>query len=655
MRQTFTIIVLFALYAAAYAQTPKIDSLRQELPKQKADSIKVHDRIRISWYIMQLKDSAQAWKYINEADSIADKTKNPVLKGIVYEHMGFLYNRQFSKKAITYYLQAENILKNYPNSVAAQKSMASLCLNIGIEHMNALDDARAVEYYFTGIQRYEAMDSNHFNLPILYGNIINSYINMGKPQSALVYCDKAYNKGLATNNPMTIMSASFNYGRVMYGLKRFKEAEFYFTKGEELAKQQNDNYFLGKYYELLGSYKFEEKKYAEALTWFEKGMPFIRLTKEPYSMASMLIWLGAAEAGVKKFKEGILHLDSAYTITKQNDYSFLLKDVYRNRYHLQKMQGNYKEAINALDSFNIINDSIQHKTDADRVEFADARYQAEKKEIQIGQLQAEKEVQRLNLQKKNVLNYILIAAAFLISFISFLLFRNFKQKQKLQQQRISELETEKQLAATASVLKGEEQERTRLAKDLHDGLGGMLSGIKYSLNNMKGNLIMTPENAQAFERSMDMLDSSIKEMRRVAHNMMPEALVKFGLDTALKDFCNDINQSGALKINYQSIGMERVTIDQTTSIAIYRIVQELINNTIKHAAAKTAIVQVSKTDGRVAVTVEDDGKGFDTVLLQKAKGIGWTNIQSRVEFLKGTMDVQSGEGKGTSVHIELTV
>ena len=158
------------------------------------------------------------------------------------------------------------------------------------------------------------------------------------------------------------------------------------------------------------------------------------------------------------------------------------------------------------------------------------------------------------------------------------------------------LETEKQLTATEAVLKGEEQERTRLAKDLHDGLGGMLSGIKYSFQTMKRNLIMTPENQQAFERSMDMLDSSIKEMRRVAHNMMPEALVKFGLDTALKDFCNDINQSGALQVNYQSIGMENAVLDQTTAITIYRIVQELINNTMKHAAAKTAIVQVSKTN-----------------------------------------------------------
>jgi len=154
---------------------------------------------------------------------------------------------------------------------------------------------------------------------------------------------------------------------------------------------------------------------------------------------------------------------------------------------------------------------------------------------------------------------------------------------------------------------------------------------------------------------MDMLDSSIKEMRRVAHNMMPEALVKFGLDTALKDFCNDIHQSGALKLNYQSFGLEDAVIDQTIAITIYRIVQELLNNTMKHAAAKSAIVQVSKTDGLLSVTVEDDGKGFDTSVLNSPLGMGWNNIQNRIEFLNGKLDVNSQPGDGTSVHIELNV
>jgi two-component system, NarL family, sensor kinase len=298
----------------------------------------------------------------------------------------------------------------------------------------------------------------------------------------------------------------------------------------------------------------------------------------------------------------------------------------------------------------IFNESLKEKQSSLNV-----KYETEKRERKIVALEAEKQITQLSMRQRSFLNYVLFGTMIAVIIISFLAFRNLEHKRKLQQQRINELETEKQLTATEAVLKGEEQERSRLAKDLHDGLGGMLAGIKYSFNNMKGNLVMTPENHQAFERSMDMLDSSIKEMRRVAHNMMPESLVRFGLDTALKDFCNDINQSGALQVKYQSIGLVDVAIDQTTAITMYRIVQELLHNTLKHAAAKIAIVQVTKADEHLSITVEDDGKGFDTSMTNHQGGVGWSNIRHRVDFLKGKLDLDSQPGKGTSVHIEFNI
>mgnify|MGYP002393738399 FL=1 len=170
---------------------------------------------------------------------------------------------------------------------------------------------------------------------------------------------------------------------------------------------------------------------------------------------------------------------------------------------------------------------------------------------------------------------------------------------------------------------------------------------------MKDNLILTPENAQAFERSLDMLDSSIREMRRVAHNMMPEMLVRYGLDVALKEFCSEVDRSGAVHTRYQSIGMEHTNIEQTTAVTVYRIVQELVNNAIRHAAASQVLVQLQLSGKLLSVTVEDNGRGFDTGLLQKAQGIGWSNIRNRVDFLKGKIDVDSAPGKGTSVLIEI--
>jgi two-component system, NarL family, sensor kinase len=307
------------------------------------------------------------------------------------------------------------------------------------------------------------------------------------------------------------------------------------------------------------------------------------------------------------------------------------------------------------DKWSALDQSMKKKEMAEYALDIEAKYATESKEAKI-------KLQESQLKQKSIANYILIGSAAALVIISLLLFINYRNKQKLHLQRINELETQQQLTATEAVLKGEEQERTRLAKDLHDGLGGMLSGIKYSFNTMKGNLVMTPANAQAFERSMDMLDSSIREMRRVAHNMMPEALVKFGLDTALSDFCNDITNSGALQVSYQSIGLEKMILSETTAITIYRIVQELINNSMKHAAAKTAIVQLTKDEGKLSITVEDDGKGFDTAFLDQLKagagagiGMGWSNIQNRVEFLKAKLDVNSQPDKGTSVLIEMNL
>ncbi|MBI3138604.1 MAG: sensor histidine kinase [Sphingobacteriales bacterium] len=634
-------------------QTSRIDSLRKELPKSKPDSIKVHDRIRISWYLMDRNDSAAAWKYGKEADSIADKTKNPVLKGIVYEHFGFLYSRGDSKKAITYFLQAENILKEYPESPAAVRSMASLALNTGYEHMKVSDDVGALDYFFAGIKRYEAMDSNHFNLPILYTNIINSYYNLGKFETALSYCAKAYPKIMTMGNNASRMGICLNYGRLLRKLNRRKESDYYFERGRALADSLQDDFYLAKYYQLMTMFSHEEGDDVQAYSYIQAGLPHIEKTGFAADITSYYNWVATVSTALKKYGMAGDYLDKAYALAKENDFLLMKKDVFGNRAELEKSQGHYQAAVSYLDSFGLLRDSLLHLENADRIEFLDARYQAEKKEVQIGQLQAEKEVQKLNLQRKNIWNYILAGAALLLAVISFLVFRNFRQRQLLQQQRIQELETQQQLLATEAVLKGEEQERTRLAKDLHDGLGGMLSGIKYSFQTMKGNLIMTPENQQAFERSMDMLDSSIREMRRVAHNMMPEALVKFGLTTAIRDFCEEINRSGALQVSYQSIGMEKEQISQTTAITIYRIVQELLNNTMKHAAARTAIVQLSKTGRGISITVEDDGKGFDTALLKGARGIGWSNIQSRVEYLKGRLDIQSEPGKGVSVHIDI--
>jgi len=197
-----------------------------------------------------------------------------------------------------------------------------------------------------------------------------------------------------------------------------------------------------------------------------------------------------------------------------------------------------------------------------------------------------------------------------------------------------------------------EVERSRLAKDLHDGLGGLLSGVKLTLHCLEDTL---PEKGvPAFSKANNQLDTAIKEMRRVAHNLMPEALLKFGLGEAIQDYCDGINDTHTIKMKYTQIGSVQ-TLSQATVIVLYRIVQELANNAIKHAMAKNIFIQITKHQQGVTITVEDDGKGFEASTLPGTHGTGLKNIESRIDYLKGSWDIKTEKGNGTSITIEIPV
>lgn len=507
------------------------------------------------------------------------------------------------------------------------------------------DNEKAIEYALKALAIAEKLKRDDL-LNDVYAALQRLYISRSE-------FDKAIDYGLKATAISKKMDEKGRYARQSYNLaftynlaKEFDKSIAVSKEVIAVCKAINDTRIESYALYNLCSINLRTGNIEESLKYGRECLELARKNTDKSIESVCLSAIGSALIQKKQYTEAEKYILQALEIQEQGDDKLGIaeaKDILANVYYaMGDPKKAYEYSKEAEDFSDAYHQSVLSKQSSD----LEKKYETEKKDAQI-------KLQQVSLRQKNTFVYFLVGGTVALLTILLLTYRNYQQKQNIQQRRITELETEKQLAATEAVLQGEEKERSRLAKDLHDGLGGMLSGIKYSFNAMKGNLIMTPENAQAFERSMDMLDSSIKEMRRVAHNMMPEALVKFGLDAALKDFCNDINQSGALKISYQSIGMEDTDIHQTVAITVYRIVQELINNSIKHAAAKNVVVQLAKEDDHLNITVEDDGKGFDTVILQQAGGIGWINIQNRVEILKGKLDVQSSPGAGTSVFIEL--
>jgi two-component system, NarL family, sensor kinase len=312
-----------------------------------------------------------------------------------------------------------------------------------------------------------------------------------------------------------------------------------------------------------------------------------------------------------------------------------------------EQMGDFKQATKYNKLYIAVHDSLINAENFTAAADIQNKYQREKQEKAVIKLNAEN-------RQKSTLNKVLAGTAVGIGLIGFLGYRNFRSRQKIQQQKITELEKDKQLSAIDAMLKGQEEERSRIAKDLHDGLGGMLSGTKLSFINMKDNLVLTPENAVQFDKSLSMLDNTIADLRKVAHNLMPEALVKFGLDEAVKDFCNSIQSSSTLKVVYQQVGEGR-KLTNTAEVFTYRIIQELVNNAVKHADAQQIIIQLNYAATSLHITVEDDGKGFNFNTIANSKGAGMDNIKYRVQYFNGTLDIVTAPDKGTSVNIDLAV
>jgi two-component system NarL family sensor kinase len=655
MNFRFIILLIFCvfIFSEGSAQRHVLDSLKKEIEKnQQQDSFRI--KAILAYVVEALNNNTSNFlPYMNEIISISKKTdyKRGLQKGFMIGQIYFSDRGEY-EKAFLYADSAFSVLKN-DASLNATQSTGHLHNNIAGDYFKLGDYEKAIDNFTRSARIFEPLD--HSFLATVYSNLAEVYEKIHDVSKAMEYDKKAIAIAEKSQNDRSLAARLLSYSMRLINQKEFTQAATVLNRAEPIIMKLENTSHLQQFYYTSAYIDENNKDHNKAVAHYKKALGYATLNEDVYQKTNILEALSDYLIRMNKMDEAKLYLDTLLLLSNGHDLKAARRNAYVNLVKWHEKNGDYKNANGYLQKTLALNDSLFSEESKEKIAGLEVRYNVEKKEQEINVLKAEANIQSLTIHQKNTLNYILIGGAVTLLIISLFSYRYYKQKQTLQQQRITELETEKQLSATEAVLKGEEQERTRLAKDLHDGLGGMLSGIKYSFNTMKGNLIMTPENHQAFERSMDMLDSSILEMRRVAHNMMPEALVKFGLDTALKDYCHAINQSGALQVSYQSIGLANENPDQTVAITIYRIVQELITNTLKHAGAKTAIIQVTKTGGILSVTVEDDGKGFDASSLDQSKGIGWTSIRHRVDFLKGKLDINSAPGNGTSVHIEFNV
>lgn len=314
-------------------------------------------------------------------------------------------------------------------------------------------------------------------------------------------------------------------------------------------------------------------------------------------------------------------------------------------------QGLFREAYDFQSASNAAKDSLTKLNDQKLIFELEEKYESAIKDSEIAN-------QKNQIDKRTNQRNLFLLTSFSLLLIGGFFYYRFKQKQKISakdklihEQKIKQLEKEKKILSLAAMLEGQEAERVRIAKDLHDGLGGLLSTVKAHFGKIQKE-IQKLESMQIYDKATGMIDEACDEVRRISHNLMPGVLRANGLEVAIDQIANELRSAYNLEVEFEYKG-DNERLPETTEIFIYRITQELCNNIVKHAQAKNVLMQMIKSESEIQILVEDDGKGFDVEKAKAKDGLGIKSLISRIDFLNGTYEIDARPGEGTSVSVNV--
>lgn len=642
MKTLFLFIsILFVQHT--YCQTEKLrDSIAILLQQRSDDTLKVFDYYTYG-ETFEIENPDSAIFFYKKGLQLAEK--------LSYKHGIFSYpsyiivvlnNQGKFKEALNICL---DMLKRVEEE-GTKNQITTFYINTGSEWQYLSDLESAATYYLKAAKLAEETGNKRFQR-VVSNNLSSVFNTLNQFEKAKQYAEKSLVIAKEMNDTYAIASSSINIGVAESNLKDFTQSLARYREVEMLGQKMGDELIVMDGWIGIGDNLTDLDKLEEAETYYRNVIASAQKIGAPeYEMYGYLR-LSRNLLKSKKYSLAEPAIEKGIKLAHQLGTKIELKELYEQASNLNEFTGNTTKALFWHKKFVALNDSLINEKNTANINLMEIKYGTEKKEQQLT-------IQRATINKKNILNYVLLGSAAALLIILLLSYRTYSQKRKLQEQKISELEKEKLLLATQSILKGQEEERSRLAKDLHDGLGGMLSGVKLQIGAMKGNLILSHEHEKTFNHVIVKLDETINEMRRVAHNLMPEALMKLGLQLALQDYCDSLSDKQSFKINSEFHGLEE-KMPSSTNIVVYRIMQELLNNAVKYSGASTILAQVIRQGDHLSITVEDNGKGMDISDPNFSKGAGLASIKARVDFLKGQMDIQSLAGKGTSIHIDCKI
>lgn len=641
----------------------QLDSLKNRLTQVKTDTsrAKVLQELSDSWIE---KDSAKSMDYARQILTLEEAENNNYVRGIGHYQIGGVYMVYYQLgSAQVHHRKAIEFLQT-ATSRQAKQYLARTWFNYGAVYQREGDEKR-----FTDILLNEA-------IPILYS--IKDTVGVGIDYIALgevmmnndewEEADEYYRKAIdiLSNDPdhkdlpRVHIRAARNLMLDENGdtPKQTKKIREHLDLASTYLPPDEESYTRVEYFTNKGMYYHYRKENTEkAVDNYARGMALAKKLRYNYALAALAFQKFRIYLDNEQFVKAKQAGYEAYQLQKEFSIPENWLMTLNRLVELEEKTGNTPKAYELLSRYVELSDSVRTEEREAAIIEMEKQYDAERKENEILQLQNANNRQQLQLQRTRLWIYLTGGIAMLLlggGLAGFKMYRNRQQinqqKEQLHQQEITRLKQEQRLGNFSAMLEGQEQERKRIARELHDGLGGTISGIKLSLSQA----IAGSNEQEEFPEIIDQLDHSVTELRRIAQNLMPETLLRYDLATALEDFCRNM-QNDATHIVFQAYGVKDDSICQRTKIMLYRIVQELVTNAIKHANASSVLVQLTQNDSQLQLTVEDNGVGFDQDATNHKPGLGLSTVKTRVEYLKGELDFVSEPGTGTTVNMTMDV
>ncbi|MFC7358510.1 tetratricopeptide repeat protein [Jejudonia soesokkakensis] len=619
MKKILFILSIFLISSKVPAQeVTLIDSLLRITKHHKNDSVvmQAYNKLRRATYYSDIEESK---KYTKKFLEYARKRNDSLHIAFAHFYLGNSYVQSNDlTSAIAQYLKASDYYERVKDSVR----LPSVLNAIGAVYEKKLDDSLSLRYYEKSLQLSQAAnDKRRSSIALI--NISNIFQKQGNYSVAIEKLEEA----------IRLIEAHKNV-----------DNKTNVKQQEQIAKIN------------LATAYLEVQNLEKAKDIFSELLNTVDTIKNKYVYNYSLVGLGKVNLRENNNEVGTTYLEKAYKSYTANNFEedrYLIMMDLIDAYNSTNQE---EKALRIFYEYNTIKDSIfnvdKDKNLADMLQ----KYEAEKKDNEI--LAQSLTIEKKNKQKNRIL--IGLIALGILSIIGFLFLRKrhqyksklARQKQEIQKQKITDLQQKNKLLAMSSMIKGQEAERLRIAKDLHDSLGGLLSTVKAHFTTIQ-NKIKQLEDLNITGKTNQLIDEACVEVRRISHNMMPHALSISGLKGAVEDVGAHLTAQGyKTTVEIKNLPSK---IETTREVMVYRLIQEIVSNIRKHAEAKSILIQLIGFKNDLNLTIEDDGKGFEYKAAIAKGGLGLKSIDSRVQFLDGTIDWDTQTNRGTSLTITIPV